>query len=105
MGPLSPFLELHGLTAGWSTVAVVTVLLSAVMVGRAVMLGDIGSGWIHEHPIAIAIGAAIATSLVIAALAWMLQLAFGIAWPALPIGLAVAALCGHLMSRNGTTRS
>src|SRR5262245_52554357 len=92
MGPLAPLIELHTATGGWSTGVLIMLAVSLVLVGRLVMLGDVGGSWMHEHPIGLATGAAAATAMLVAGLAFALDKMFGVAWPALPIGIVVLAV-------------
>jgi hypothetical protein len=96
MGPLEPLIELHTTTGGWSTGILIVVAVSLLLVGRIVMTGDVGGTWLHEHPIGLALGAAAATAILVAALAYAFDRLLGITWPALPIGvgLLAAALLG-----------
>jgi hypothetical protein len=92
MGPLEPLIELHKATGGWSTGVLIVLAVSLILVGRLVMLGDVGGSWLHEHPLGLAMGGAAAASLVIAGLAFVFDRLLGFAWPALPIGVALLAV-------------
>lgn len=101
MGPLSSLSELHSLTGGWSTLAVIAVAMSALLVGRVVMLGNVRGSWVSEHPIAIGIGAS-ALSLVLTALFALAGRALlGLTWPALPLALLVTAVLVLALDRTG----
>jgi hypothetical protein len=89
MGPLDPLIELHKATGGWSTGGLIVLAVSLLLVGRLVMLGDVGGSWLHEHPLGLAIGGAAAAALVIAGLAVLFDRLLGYAWPALPVGVAL----------------
>ena len=92
MGPLAALIELHTSSGGWSTAALLVVAVSVVLVGRLVMLGDNSGSWMHEHPLALGIGAAVATIVVVAGLAALFDELFGLTWPALPIGMSLLAI-------------
>ena len=101
MGTLSSLFELHDLSGGWSSLAIIALAVAIVLVGYKVMLGISHESWLSHNIVLVCMITALVHLVLFAVFAFASYRFFGLTWIGVPLGVLAMLALVFIVERMG----